>query len=230
MRFVTTNLDAVDPFLENLAQDLLVLDTVLHAVESNSARLRLTASFVPAVVEHGLIIKGDLYIGCTGALVQLRAIDAALDDFSRSSFLNVDTEEEVEKSVEAGVELSTPAGVAARYRRATTSTTSFSSQEGQLIATPQGPNLVRWSFFSHRGAKAVRDYLEGCLSLSALCSWFPDRRPRLLVSARASDRRFYSNDRRELSKLKSIALAAKLISRGVRLPTQRTRSLLIEGV
>ncbi len=230
MIFTTKSMDDLATLLSEAPPDFFALTTTSSLVRSRLARIAVRASFLPLAVENGLVVKGDVFVGCTGALFQLRAIDAILDDYTPTSHITVNHQNEVSRVGEVSGKASlASAGANGIKREEASSGASFSSQEGHLIATLQAPTFLSWSFFLHRGEKAVRDYLEGSLDLFALYSWRPEHRPRILVSARPSDRRFYSSSRRELGRLKSLALAAKLVARGVRLPEQRTLVVLVEG-
>jgi hypothetical protein len=192
-----------------------------NTVGGDDLHVKIEAAFVPFPVRVGRVVRAECYVACTAARFELRTDDGTFVSWLKGEPLSAkySVAEDDEESRSIGV--STRHG-AVKMRTATKTTRStdaeFDGTEMTLVDTLISAGHLRWSLTLHRGAKAVRDFLEGNLILWGVCRRQSLKKLKVRGTASLSDLRFFGPDRRPLSLLKSIALLIKLKRCGVGLP------------
>jgi hypothetical protein len=189
----------------------------------SSIGLVIRTAFLPLPIKRGTWVVTECYLGTTGARIVLKAENAALSN--HSPCVTVETQSKVShgSSVETIINLKTPkfggtdSGMQSKGAATTTSEVAFTSGEALLQVTPVGSTLIQWSLRPHIGLKAIADYLEGQLNLSAVGTWTGSV-PTFLSTVEAHDRRVFGPNGKALSRLVSVAIIAKMLVNGSELP------------
>lgn len=176
-------------------------------------------------IKRGWFRKTECYIACTGAHVRVWAKleDFKFFDFTPTGWVKVDTE--IKEVNNAGVEINPEIEVKAKgadlsakvfkveRSRGREEVAKLTVSEAPLVASHPTDNVVEWSLDKPQVKSVVRDFLQGTMGLQAKGKWAGNP-PTVQVLAEPRDLRVFGPDLRELGILWSIALMAKLNSRG----------------
>ena len=199
---------------------------------SSAAQLDVTidASFLTVPIAQGVVIQTECHVGTTGARFELLSQEASVRSVTQPTDIATAYENKKEwsaggslaptvsaKTQGASLELS---GVATTSATTDSRAVAYAGREPLLAVTTVGESGIRWSLRSHRGERAVADYLEGTLTLSAAASWTISCEPALVVTAQPTDIRFFSPSGARLNRMASLGLWLKLKSLGVHLPSR----------
>lgn len=214
---------------EERVRCVMLLDLDADAPAGDSLRLQLNVVFQPIVIRRGLLERSNYYVGTTGGTVVVRAPDADLVDHTGPSSIVVQHEVSSGREVtgarklvpELGGKLGAmdlevrPGSVELARKSTLTTGTSFVSEE-MILAPINLRDAVEWRIDSHRGEKAVRDFLAGNLHLHATFRWKTDSK-RGSIRACPSDIAFFDSSRKRLSNRSSILMRYILWRKGIRI-------------
>jgi hypothetical protein len=190
------------------------------------ARISILAAFTKVAIPCGHVVRTECYIATTGGFFELHAGDAALREWLRPT--QMETQNTIsDKQTNVLKVDSKPIALSAQ--RQSSAESRFNSSEATLVDTQLGHHIIQWSIALHRGAKAVRDYLEGNLHLWAEAGLPQNRMVAFKCTARATDRLFFGPDHRALGRLGSLALYIRLRKSGVPLPEPGTIEYQVTG-
>jgi hypothetical protein len=206
---------------------LLGLET--ESAGPNSSRLRLRVVFQPIAIRRGMLAPSDYYVATTGGTVRLKANSAEIIDHSDPERVAVQHDVTTEsgttgsrklvpefKAKLGATELDVSPGSAEMgTKRTSASSIKFASEE-TLVATTNFGDAVEWRIDSHRGEKAVRDFLVRSLILEATVRWRTETKSGI-ARARPSEMSFFDNSRRRLSRRASIMMMYVLWRKGFRI-------------
>jgi len=194
------------------------MDFEVDEVPRGGLRLDVDVAFNPLSVRRGAVTRVDFYIGSTGAEISVQATEGAIQEHTGPSTLSVSyankqtlvrqttlslTPSLKTKKGTAESELSLGA-ITREASHAREFAASFASEE-RFLATTVLRDTIKWTVTLPRGEKAIRDFLVGNLYLFAICHW-PERPRRGTITVRPSDVRFFDDQRRPLSALKSLVM------------------------
>ncbi len=212
---------------EERARCVMLLGLDAESPASDCLRLRLNVVFQPIAIRRGAIAPNDYYVATTGGSATLSAPIAEVVDYTGPSSVavqhDVSAGREIGgyqklvpelKSKLAGAELEFKPGSVERATKSSFSSgIKFASEEMVLVPISFG-NAVKWQIDSHRGEKAVRDFLAGNVYLEATFRWKTATKTGS-VHVRPSDISFFDGSRRRLSSRASILMRFVLWRNGI---------------
>jgi hypothetical protein len=183
-------------------------------LSDEEGRLAIAAAFRVERIPVGVVIQTEISIGCTGAHFQVSAQHTTFARWAEGSSMAT--------SYDGGTEVETRGSatfphVSGDLKHRQSANFHFSGIEQTVVSIRPSPAVLEWSCDSHRGEKAVRDYLMGNLELWATFPIVRDLSFRVVSKPR--DRRFFNDTARPLGALASLALFAKLWALRVDLPS-----------
>jgi len=213
--------------LEERARCVMLLGLDAESSNSDSLRVRLNVVFQPIPVRRGPFAPNDYYVATTGGSARLSASNAELVEYTRGSSLAVQYGVRAERKVEGHGKLAPelkgkvgamdlefkPGSVEHATQSTLSSGVKFASEEMPLVPIYQG-DAVEWRIDSHRGEKAVRDFLAGNVYLEATFRWKTVTKSGS-AHVRPSDISFFDHSRRQLSSCKSILMRFALWRKGI---------------
>jgi hypothetical protein len=223
------------PWTITQATDVIVGDLELKKLPTKGAipryKATLHCSINPIPIQRGLVVKSECYVAIKGARFGIGCVGAALEGgtesvnltatyaSSRRGSKNLSITPKIKaKSADRG---SIEAELAAlSFARGAEASVTFGGEEAILLKTTEPPRIVRWSLSLPRGEKAIRDFLEGPIQLTVNVK--PDQvggNGEVVAAAHPTSRAFFNSDRRELGGLGGWALAVKLWTQGISLPS-----------
>ena len=212
------------------ARSLAVGETACLAVapaasvkSSNAADIQIGVAFLPVPIKKGFVEIREFYIGITGARFRLDSEHAQLADRTPRALLNVQYESSTKSGSTNQESYATggksPIGVKINKSNTVNSERKAKYSHGEYIfEAVELERSVVWSLRPHLGEKAVAEYLQGNLHITAEATW-ESSLPVILSKAEPTDRRFFDSRGRFLSGRKFVALLAKLIVSGFELPS-----------
>jgi hypothetical protein len=161
-----------------------------------------------------------LFIGSTGAFVTLQSELGHIFEWTRGHRPN--TTQTLQQTTRAGITV--PPNIKL----------SIGSLEVSAAAPPQPPakaefeepgqstltdkclggRQVEWHYSPHRGAKAVRDFLDETLELKASSQWAEGQAESFTVSLDVDDCYFFDENKRRITGFKAFVLARRLKAAG----------------
>jgi hypothetical protein len=216
---------------EQKSRSLLLIDLKTRVVSEISSRFDLILIFRSVAIRRGIITPSDYYVGTTGASIVLKAFNGDVVEYSGSSKLAVEHEVTIGKESSTGAkltpelkmkvganELETRIGsTEAAQKDTATLHIKFSSEEMPLVALNL-KDAVEWQIDTHRGEKAIRDFLVGTVQLYAVFHWATLTKAGRL-RANPTDILFFDRNRRPLSRRSSLLMLWVLWKRGIKIDT-----------
>jgi hypothetical protein len=195
----------------------------------DSLRLLLHVIFQPIVIRRRRLTTSDYYVATTGGTVAVRGLNAKVVEHTGPDLVAVQCDVSVVQEIAGSrklvpelkgklgaTELEVKPGSVERGEKSTVASgIKFASEEMLLAPTNLGDE-VDWRIDSHRGEKAVRDFLVRNLDLEATFRWKTEIRSGT-VRACPSDISFFDSSKRRLSKKASILMRYVLWKKGVRI-------------
>lgn len=214
-------------------QRLLMLDVDVDVASANSVRIDFDLVFSPKSIRRGTVVdQADYYVGSTGAELHVQPRKGEVCDYTagRSVDVNYSNSTDIARRSAAtiGPEATVSVGggdtklgignvsYAAGSKRAMSA--SFQAEERVLQTEFANPH-VKWVLVLPRGERAVRDFLQGNLSLYAECRYL-DRGIEGQIEVRPSNIRFFGPDRRPLGRMASLRMRYALWNRRIRILSQ----------
>jgi hypothetical protein len=212
---------------EEKKQSIVLVDIEADFVKQTNFRLDLNVIFNPLAITRRGITQADFYVGSTGAEITLQFDGYTIKDYTKNMTIlaehaNSSTRRRISSlKISPGVKTSSGA-VSSEVKLGDISLerdeekkfeVRFSCAECFLTSACMG-SLVKWGLNLPRGEKVFRDFLFGNLYLFGDCD-FTSSEICGSVSVRPSDVLFFDNERRVMSKLKSISMLYVLYKRGV---------------
>lgn len=205
----------------------MLVDIEADFIEETNFRLDLNVIFNPLAITRGGITRADFYVGSTGAEVTLQFDDHDIKDYTKD--MTISAEYAISNRRRRASSLKLSPGVKGSIAKESGEVklgeislkrneernfeVRFASAE-RLLASVHIGSLVKWVLNLPRTEQVVRDFLFGNLYLFGICE-FTESQIRGSVSVRPSDVLFFDNERRVLSKRKSIVMLFELWKRGV---------------
>ncbi len=196
-------------------------------------RIELDLHFRRVRIPTGIVVRTQVFVACTGGFCRLQATSGEFDSYFAPEAITTHHQLQIVNTTSAAVTPTLKLNTERAGRkqsvestlgqvgssRSTTEGASWDYEERPVVAMRPSPQVVEWSSDMPAGAKVFRHFQEGTLPLWAQWrSASPPAACQLESEAMPSDRRFFDGRGRELSLLKSLALLAKLVLAGVKLP------------
>lgn len=212
---------------EERARCVMLLGLDAESPASDSLRLQLNVVFQPIAIRRGLVSRTDYFVATTGGSVKLSAPDAEVVDHTGPNRIEVEHDVSVGRETTGSLKLVPelkgkigatdlevkPGSVEHATKNTLASGIKFASEEMLLVPINLG-DAVEWRIDSHRGEKAVRDFLAGNVYLEATFRWKSVTK-RGSARVRPSDISFFDSSRRRLSNRASILMRFVLWSHGI---------------
>lgn len=222
----------------------IILFDLATNLEDNTTHLRfnLNVVFNPiAISVKNLTSITDYYLGSTGAEIELNIEKGKIVDHTHDTTLNVTYTNSVSFKKDKAINIKPKVSVKINqfqsdfflseinrsHNEEVNFSTSFNSEERVLIARHLGNN-IKWNITLPRGEKAIRDFLIGNLYLFASCEIFSEKICGY-IKIHTSDVRFFDDQKRVLSKNKSVFMLFYLWKKGVSLKNIGTLTTNFEG-
>ncbi|MBN1552287.1 hypothetical protein JW979_12515 [bacterium] len=213
--------------MEEKENSIVLLDFEVDGLDDGALRFDLNVVFNSIPVKRGLIQKVDYYIGSSGAEVAINFDHGIIKDYSGEQILSVDYSNSVTHRRNSNItikpnfsrkgnqeEVKVGLGAISLGRGLEkTFSCSFECTE-RILSTINMENFLRWIVTLPRGEKAVRDYLIGNLYLYVKC-FSKNSNLNGTIKVRLSDIRFFDDERRPLSKKKSLVMLYTIWKQGI---------------
>ena len=209
---------------------LVMFDIEPDLLDERVIRLDINVVFNHIPVRKGFAQKADFYIGTTGAEIFTEFDEGSIRHFTEQTSFNVNYTNTVKHNRKSSVSIKPDIDTKTDQEKAKvgagsislekgadrTFTSAFTNKERILIPVHMG-SLLRWVITLPRGEKAIRDFLLGNIYLFVVCSWdvSGDTFGCGRVGVRPSDVRFFDDERRALSKRKSLLMLCELWLKGI---------------
>ena len=221
---------------------LVLLDLEADRLDEGALRLDLNIVFNPVPVRRGKIMRYDFYIGSTGAEISIEAAAGRVLDHTQPAVLEVNysnsstrtrkaalTLKPALKAKTGGSDIDASLGSIARESGQERSFTAEFACEERVLGVRVFDDQILWTITLPRRESVISDFLAGNLYLFAECKWFGLPRAGT-VSVRPSDVRFFDDNRKALGKVRSLIMACRTWTDGVKIQNSDGVSMNFEEI